>query len=105
MAYVKALAVAIVLAVATGIVWRFIRILPFADFFNFLIGAAVGLGIGEGISLATNRKAGIGLSVIAGAAVVASYLISVFIFGGQTIYIYDIIAVIIGIFVSISRLR
>ncbi len=39
-----------------------------------MIGAAVGYGIGEGISLSVNRKCGTGLAVIGGLAVVLSYL-------------------------------
>ena len=103
--YLRGAGAALVLAVATGLAWGFIRSLLFSGFFNFLIGAGVGFAIGEGITLATNRKAGIGLSVIAGVAVVISYLISAFTFWGRPVFSFDIISVIIGIFVSVSRLR
>jgi hypothetical protein len=72
---------------------------------NILIGAAVGFGIGEGIGLATNRKAGTGLAVIGGIAVVLAYVISSFTFWGRFFTPYDVIAVIAGVFVSVARLR
>ena len=50
-------------------------------------------------------SAGIGLAVIGGLAVVVSYLISTFVFGTTSFSPFDIIAVIIGIFVSVARLR
>jgi hypothetical protein len=103
--YLRAIGAALGIAIACGIVWGFIRTLPFVSYFNFLIGAAVGYGLGEGISLAANRKSGPGLQLIGGIAVVISYLISAFTFGGRPFSLFDIIAVVIGIFVSAARLR
>jgi hypothetical protein len=103
--YLQAAGAALGLAIATGLAWGFVRSLLFSGFFNLLIAAGVGFGIGEGISLAVNRKAGIGLSVIAGSAVILSYIISAFTFWWHPFFIFDIISVIIGIFVSFSRLR
>ena len=89
----------------SGVAWGFVRSLPYVSFFNFLIAAAVGYGIGEGISFAVNRKAGTGLAIIGGAAMVLSYLVSSFVFGIHFFNPFDIIAIIIGIFVSVARLR
>lgn len=73
--YLRALGAAILLAAGTGLAWGFIKsFLPFG-FFNILLGAAVGYGIAEGLSLAVNRKRGISLCIIAGTAVIVAYLI------------------------------
>jgi hypothetical protein len=103
--YLRAIGAALGLAIAVGVTWGFIRSIMFSSFFNFLIGAAAGYGIGEGISVAVNRKSGLGLIIIGGVTVVVSYVISTFTFGIQRFNPFDIIAVIIGIFVSVSRLR
>ncbi|HSW57253.1 MAG TPA: B-box zinc finger protein [Dehalococcoidales bacterium] len=101
----RAIGAAAGLAVATGLLWGLIRLLPFSGFFNFIIGAGVGYAIGEGISLATNRKAGLLLAVVGGVAVVIAYCISIFTFFRLFFNPFDIIAVVIGIFVAVTRLR
>jgi len=103
--YLRGSGAAVGLAIACGLLWGFIRTLSFSGYFNFLIGAALGYAIGEVISLSVNRKAGIGLAVIGGAAVVAAYLISNFSFWGQHFRFFDIIAVVVGIIVCVARLR
>jgi hypothetical protein len=103
--YLRAVGAGLLLAVVSGFLWGLLRAVPYISFFNFIIAAAAGYGIGEGISLAVNRKAGNGLAVIGGAALVLSYIISRFIFGFGFISLFDIIAVIIGIFVTVTRLR
>jgi hypothetical protein len=103
--YLRAVGAALGLAIAAGILWGFLRSIMFSGYFNFLIAAALGYGIGEGISLAVNRKSGAGLAVIGGLAMVAAYIISAFAFGGGSFSLFDIIAVIVGIFVTVTRLR
>ncbi len=103
--YLRAIGAAIGLAAACGVAWGFLRLFVPFFFLNILIGAAAGFAIGEGISLATNRKAGTGLAVIGGVAVVAAYVISSFTFWGRIFSPYDIIAVVAGVFVSVARLR
>jgi hypothetical protein len=103
--YLRAAGAAAGLALAGGFLWGFIRTFLFSGYFNFLIAAALGYGIGEGISLAVNRKSGTGLAVIGGIALAAAYLISLFTFGGRPFGLFDIIAVIVGIFVTVTRLR
>jgi hypothetical protein len=100
--YLRAAGAALGLAIITGLLWGFV---PFVGFFNFIIGGAVGYGIGEGISLATNRKSGTILAVIGGSAVVIAYIISAFTFFGLIFSPFDIIAVIVGIVVAVARLR
>jgi hypothetical protein len=70
-----------------------------------LTGPAVGFVIGEGIAISVNRKAGVKLEIIGSAAVVCAYLISSFTFWSGHLSLFDIVAVALGIFVSISRLR
>jgi hypothetical protein len=103
--YLRAVAAAIGLAIVGGLLWGFIRYLPFVGFFNFIIGGGIGYGIGEGISLVTNRKSGTPLAVIGGLAVVIAYCISAFTFFGMIFSPFDIIAVIIGVVVAVARLR
>ncbi len=103
--YLRAIGAGLLLAVVGGILWGFLRVVPYFNFFTFFIGAGVGYGIGEGISFAVNRKAGTGLAVIGGVAMVLSYLISRFAFGFGFFGLFDIIAVIIGVFVTVARLR
>lgn len=103
--YLRAVGVAAGLAIAIGLVWGIIRIVAFFGFFSFLIGGAAGYGIGEGISLAANRKRGTTLAIISGIAVVISYLISIIVPWGRPFFFTDIIAVIIGVVVSVTRVR
>jgi hypothetical protein len=103
--YLRAVGAGLVLAVVGGILWGFLRAIPYASIFNFFIAAGVGYGIGEGISFAVNRKAGAGLSIIGGAAMVLSYFISSFFFGFGLFSLFNILAVIVGVFVTVARLR
>jgi hypothetical protein len=103
--YLRAAGAALGLALAGGFLWGFIRTFLFSGYFNFLIAAALGYGIGEGISLAVNRKSGTGLAIIGGFALIAAYLISIFTFGGRAFNLFDIVAVVLGIFVTVTRLR
>jgi hypothetical protein len=103
--YLRAAGAAVGLAIVIGLLWGLARYIPFVGFFNFIIGGLAGYAIGEGISLATNRKSGIVLAVIGGITVVAAYCISAFTFFGRGFVAFDIIAIIIGIVVAVARLR
>jgi hypothetical protein len=103
--YFRAAGAALGLALAAGFLWGYIRTFLVSGYFNFLIAAALGYGMGEGISLAVNRKSGTGLAVTGSIALVAAYLISLFTFGGRPFGAFDIMALIIGVFVTVSRLR
>ncbi|MBN1190856.1 MAG: hypothetical protein JXA46_13965 [Dehalococcoidales bacterium] len=103
--YLRAVGAALVLALVCGFLWGFLRSIMFSGYFNFLIAAALGYGIGEGISLSVNRKSGVGLAIIGGTTLVVAYVISVFTFGGNSFRLFDILAVVIGIFVTVARLR
>ncbi len=103
--YLRAIGAGLGLAVIGGLLWGFLRALIPFFYLNLIIGGALGYGIGEGISLSVNRKRGTGLMVIGGLTVVLSYLVSAFTFWSWNFNFVDIIAVIIGIFVSVARLR
>jgi hypothetical protein len=104
--YLRGVGAAIGLAIAAGLLWLLIRMfVPFSGFFNFIIAGGVGYAIGEGISWATNRKAGTPLAILGGIAVTVAFVIS-----SPDIWIgvfnpFSIIALIIGIVVAVARLR
>lgn len=100
----RAIGAAVGAGVLCGLAWGFIQSYLFF-YLSFLIGAAIGYGIGESISLAVNRKRGTVLAVIGGIAVVLAYVVSDFTFWAHGFQPFDMIAVIVGIFVSTSRLR
>jgi hypothetical protein len=94
------------LAVAVGFLWLLIRLfVPYISFFNWAIAAGAGYAIGEGISRATNRKAGTPLIVLGVIAVLVAFLIS-----SPDIFIgffrfFSLIDLAVGIFVAVARLR
>ena len=107
--YLKAAGVGLGMAIICGAVWGLINwFVPFFSF-NLLLAPAAGYAIGEVVSLSVNRKRGTGLAIIAGTAVVISYLAtflfpSGFPFGIFSI-LYHLIALALGIFVAVTRLR
>ncbi len=116
--YLRAGGTGLGMAVASGIVWAVARgFVPFF-FLNLLLAAGAGYAIGELISLSVNRKRGIGLAVIGGIAVVISCLVSLWFvslfFGipfrwwlnfGPLNVVFDLLAIVLGIFVASTRLR
>jgi hypothetical protein len=103
--YLRAVGAAIGLAIACGVIWGLIRAYVPFFYLGWLIGPAAGFAIGEGITLSVNRKAGLKLAVIGGVAVCCSYVIATFSFWPGHFSPFDILAVALGIFVSVSRLR
>jgi len=101
------------MAIACGLVWGTVNwtlnwvIPPFS--FNLLLAPAAGYAIGEVVGLSVNRKRGMGLTIVAGAAVAISYLITFLFPGGFPIglfsILYHLIALALGIFVAVTRLR
>lgn len=74
--YLVASASALGMALVTGTGWALVQSIAFVGFFSFLIALGVGYIVGEVVSLSVNRKRGLGLQIIAGSAVLLSYLIS-----------------------------
>ena len=97
-------------AIVCGVIWGAIEwVIPFFSL-NLLLAPAAGYVIGEVISLSVNRKRGTGLAVVGGIAVVISYLITFLLFpgglpSGLFNILYHLLALALGIFVSITRLR
>lgn len=106
--YLRAGAAGLVTAIVLGAIWPFI---PLGGYFSLIIAAGIGYAVGEVVSLAANRKRGRGLQVIAGASMVASYVVRSFIEapGGGFIdtfaSIYGLIALVLGIVIAVSQLR
>ena len=103
--YLRAIGTALGMAVVCGIVWGLVRI--FVPFFllNIVIAAGVGYAIGEVVSLSVNRKRGKGLAAIAGTAVLISYLANILLPLGGHFSLFDILALAVGIFFAVNRLR
>ena len=85
---------------------------------NLLLAPVAGYAIGEVISLTVNRKRGTGLVVVGGVAVAISYIVSLWFVGlmfgvpfhlvfhfGLVNILIDLLALALGIFVAITRLR
>lgn len=109
--YLRAAGTALGMAVVCGVMWGVVGgLLPFF-YFNLLLGPAVGYAIGEVVSLSVNRKRGRGLATIAGIAVAVSYLVTIFLpfLGGLPFGLFhivlDLVALALGIFVAVTRLR
>jgi len=90
------------MAIVCGVVWVVVRgFVPFF-FLNLLLAPGAGYAIGEVVGLSVNRKRGTGLATVAGIAVAISYLVSL-LFG--LFHIIDLLALALGIFVAVTRLR
>ena len=103
--YLRAAGAGLGIGIVGGVAWGFLSQIIFSSYFNLIIAGALGYAIGEVISLSVNRKRGIGLAAIGGAAVVLSYAIGAFTFWGFSFNLFDLLALGIGIFVSSTRLR
>ncbi len=110
---------AIICGLIWGLVTRFVPSFGLFFYLNLLLAPGAGYAIGEVISLSVNRKRGIGLAVIGGAVVVISYIISiwfagfllgvpfiwVFLSGLGLISLFGLLALALGVFVAVTRLR
>jgi hypothetical protein len=84
-------------------------------YLNLLLAPGAGYAIGELVSLSVNHKRGTGLAVVAGITMVISYLISnirfsqgmiLFSFSLSPFYlVLNLLALALGIFIAVSRLR
>ena len=102
--YLRAVGSSLGGALVCGLIWGVLmRLVPFF-YLNFPLAAGVGYAIGEVVSLSVNRKRGTGLAAIGGIAVVISYLVSI-LFWGLPFRLLDLLALALGIFVAVTRLR
>ena len=103
--YLRAIGAGLGMAIACGFVWGVVeRVIPFFSF-NLLLAPAVGYAIGEVISRSVNRKRGTRLAVIAGIALVISYLTGILSPWGFHFRLFDLLAIALGIYVTVTRLR
>ncbi len=116
--YLRAIGTALGMAIVCGVVWGVVRgFVPFF-FLNLLLAPGAGYAIGEVVGLSVNRKRGKGLATVAGIAVAISYLVSLwfisFLFGvpfqwmlllSPIKLIFTLLALALGIFVAVTRLR
>jgi hypothetical protein len=107
--YLRAIGAAIGSAAILGATWGFISTFISFSYLNLLAFAGIGWVIGEVMGLATNRKRGLWLAVIGGAAVILCWIVNYLIFqqpfGIGLSLAANILAIIIGIYVAVSRLR
>jgi len=98
------------MAIICGIVWGVIGgLVPFF-YLNLVLAPAAGYAISEVVNRSVNRKRGTGLAIVGGIAVVISYLIGTlmgifFPLWGLSLTLFDILALALGIFVAVTRLR
>ena len=107
--YLKAIGTGLGMAVVCGFLWGLIASqIPFI-YLNLLLAPSAGYAIGEVTSLAVNRKRGIVLAVVAGIALVISYLVAIlvgiFLPWGLRFGLFDLLAIALGIFIAVNRLR
>ena len=116
--YLRAAGTGLGMAIVCGIIWGSLElVIPFF-YLNLLIGPGIGYAIGEIVGLSVNRKRGKGLATIAGIAVPISYLFSLWFvslllgspFGWGLHFnllniVFDLVAIALGIWVAITRLR
>ena len=116
--YLRAIGAGLGTAIVCGLIWGIIELVIPLFSFNLLLAPAAGFAIRETVSLSVNRKRGTGLAIIAGVAVIISYANSLWfatsLFGlpfyaglpiGLFNIMYHLLALAIGIFVAVSRLR
>lgn len=107
--YLRAAGAGLGMAIVCGAVWGVIEwVIPFFSL-NLLLASAAGYAIGEVVSLSVNRKRGTRLAIIAGIAVAISYFITYPFTGGLPTglfnILYHLVALALGIFVAVTRVR
>jgi hypothetical protein len=107
--YLIAAGTALGMAIATGLVWGALRgFLPYI-YVNLIVAGGVGYAIGEVVSRSVNRKRGKWLALIGALAMPLSYLVSIpfnMMFRYEAVFHFiDLLAIAIGIFVAVIRLR
>lgn len=107
--YLIAAGAALATAIVTGLVWGVLReFLPYI-YVNLILAGGVGYAVSEVVGRSVNRKRGNWLALIGAVAITLSYLSSIlfntlFQFDAD-FHTLDILAIAIGIFVAVIRLR
>ncbi len=110
--YLRAAGTAMGMAIVTGLLWGVIDnflLSYFFGIFSLILAAGIGYVIGEVISLAVNRKRGTWLAATGGAAVLIAYAVNILTLGSipssPLSIIFDIIGIVVGIYIAVTRLR
>ena len=114
--FVRAAGLGLLVALVVGILWAWVReIVPsfgFSFLLSILVAVGVGFAIADVISRSVNRKRGLPLQVIGGACFLFSYLVSnVGLSADATLLFfaafspYDLLVVVLGIVLTVGRLR
>ena len=103
--YLRAMGTGLGMAIACGFGWGAVTGLVSFLYLNFLLAPGIGYAIGQVVSLSVNRKRSTGLAVVAGIAVVISYLVSILCPWGFPFRLLDLLALALGIFVATIYLR
>jgi hypothetical protein len=104
--FARGMTAAIVSGAAIGAFWAFITDgTSFGGFFIFFIGLGIGWAISEAVSLATNRKRGLGLQICAVLGVGLAYLLYEALGPGTAIHAFSLLAAGIGAVFGASRLK
>jgi len=104
---IRGAAAAAVAGAALGAFWG-VALPGNYGFFGIFLGIALGYGIGEPVSLATNRKFGPPLQVVAALGVALAYVVRNLVIGDGILPANDLggyIAVGVGIIAAVNRLR
>ena len=104
--YLKATITSVCIGIVSGLFWGVLSVIsgPSLFFVPFLVGLGVGYAIGEGTSMATNRKRGTGLVIICVISSILAIMMKVLI-DGLPHNIYDLLGIGACIFIAISRIR
>lgn len=93
------------MALACGLLWGIVGHSVHFLYLNLLLAPAVGYLIGEVVSLAVNRKRGWGLAAICGIMTPIAYLVGLLSPWGFNFHLFDLLALALGIFVAVIRIR
>lgn len=103
--YLRAIGAGLGMALVCGFLWGIIiSSIPFF-YLNLLLAPASGYAIAEVVGLAVNRKRGIGLATIVGIMVAVAYLVGLLSPLGFRFHLLDFLALALGIFVAVTRIR
>ena len=85
-------------AVITGVIW----FIPLPYFIPAILIAALGYGIGESISLATNRKRGTRLKLVSGVCMLIGFTLVTY-FTGVSFSLFGLLAGLVGFYLAIIK--
>lgn len=104
--FARGMAAAVLSGLLVGGIWAYVAGgLGFGILFSFFVGMALGWAISESVSLATNRKRGLGLQICAVLGVLLAFAVQDALAAEFARSSGDLIAAGVGVFYAASRLR